>query len=74
MTKLDNRNSKLIKKKNKKYCRYDECYKQASYNFRTEDRVIYCNQHKLEGMINIKVKRCVYKDCFNQAYFNYCYF
>ena len=40
--------------KYKKYCIISDCEKNASYNYEDLKDPIYCNTHKLEGMINVK--------------------
>ena len=40
--------------KYKKYCIISDCEKNASFNYKNEKDAIYCNTHKLEGMINVK--------------------
>ena len=45
-------NQKIFKYK--KYCIISESEKNASFNYVYEKNPIYCNEHKLEGMINVK--------------------
>ena len=40
--------------KYKKYCIISDCEKNASFNYKNEKDPIYCNTHKLDGMINVK--------------------
>ena len=40
--------------KYKKYCIISDCEKNASFNYKDLKDPIYCNIHKLEGMINVK--------------------
>ena len=40
--------------KYKKYCIISDCEKNASFNYINEKNSIYCNTHKLDGMINVK--------------------
>ena len=40
--------------KYKKYCIISECEKNASFNYKDLKDPIYCNDHKLENMINVK--------------------
>ena len=40
--------------KYKKYCFISDCEKKASFNYKDLKDPIYCNTHKLEGMINVK--------------------
>ena len=38
----------------KKYCIISDCQKNASFNYKDLKDNIYCNTHKLDGMINVK--------------------
>ena len=40
--------------KYKKYCIVDDCKKLASFNDHNEKIFLYCNEHKLDNMINIR--------------------
>ena len=40
--------------KYKKYCIIHSCKKLASFNYENEKIYLYCNDHKLPNMINIK--------------------
>jgi hypothetical protein len=51
-----------------KRCIENECEKQATYDKRGMSSGIYCNDHKLPGMVNMNGRRCVY--CNKVAYFN----
>jgi hypothetical protein len=42
-----------------------------SFNYFTESKPIYCNEHKLDGMENIIKKYCEYEGCKVTASFNY---
>ena len=44
--------------KYKKYCVISNCEKNASFNYKDLKNPIYCNTHKLDGMINVKKIRC----------------
>jgi hypothetical protein len=52
-------------------CVYDNCLKQAYYNFIGLKEKLYCSKHKLDNMINTKSKLCQYKGCDKQPLFNY---
>ena len=41
--------------KYKKYCIINDCKKIASYNYCGKKEQLYCNDHKLDKMINIKM-------------------
>ena len=38
----------------KKYCIINDCKKLASFNYHNEKIFLYCNEHKLDNMINIR--------------------
>ena len=40
--------------KYKKYCIISDCEKNASFNYKDLKDAIYCNTHKLDGMINFR--------------------
>ena len=40
--------------KYKKYCIINDCKKLASFNYHNGKIFLYCNEHKLDNMINIK--------------------
>ena len=40
--------------KYKKYCIVGDCKKLASFNYHNEKIFLYCNEHKLDNMINIR--------------------
>ena len=40
--------------KYKRYCIINDCKKLTSYNYENEKIFLYCNDHKLDNMINIK--------------------
>ena len=40
--------------KYKKYCIIHSCKKLASFNYHNEKIFLYCNEHKLDNMINIE--------------------
>lgn len=47
----------MIDIKNKKY-EYNDCLKQAYYNFENQNKALYCSKHKQKGMINVLIKKC----------------
>ena len=40
--------------KYKKYCIIHSCKKLASFNYENEEEFLYCNEHRLHNMVNIK--------------------
>ncbi len=39
---------------------------EASFGYDGKRKRKYCSTHRLPGMINVKHKRCTYKDCMRQ--------
>ena len=48
------------------HCVHDGCTTSAAFNLPTETKGLYCADHKLENMINVKSKRCIYDGCTKQ--------
>jgi len=42
-----------------------------SYNLPTEKKPLYCSIHKLANMIDVKSKRCIYKNCMSFPAYNF---
>ena len=57
--------------KYKKYCIVNNCKKLSSYNYSGEKQNLYCNDHKLEKMVNVR-KGYSYCDKHNVAYLKFC--
>jgi EsV-1-7 cysteine-rich motif len=60
------KNYKMVKK-----CLEIGCDKRPSFNNENEKKALYCNDHKLDGMINVKDKTCEQKECKTRPNFNY---
>ena len=52
-------------------CNFEGCTKNASFNYEGETKGLYCSQHKLENMLDVKSKRCNLEGCNKQPIFNY---
>ena len=52
-------------------CKESTCTKVASFNLATEKTPIYCGDHKLGNMINVKHRKCKADSCTKVASFNY---
>lgn len=48
---------------NAEQCKIDDCTVRPCYNYNGEKIRLYCNRHKLDGMINITDKLCEVKGC-----------
>ena len=57
--------------KYKKYCIINNCKKTSSFNYSGEKELLYCNDHKLDKMVNIK-KGYSYCDKHNISYLKFC--
>jgi hypothetical protein len=57
----------------KKLCEFKDCKKQPCYNFEEDlnDGGRFCNNHKLEGMKNVRNIFCEFEDCKTQASYNF---
>jgi hypothetical protein len=56
-------------------CKENDCIKQPCYNFSDEKKPIYCLDHKIIGMIDLKNPRCIHIDvnnirCTIRPYYN----
>eukprot|EP01084_Bolivina_argentea_P235530 396304_1 len=47
-------------------CESEGCSMEASFGYDGKRKRKYCSTHRLPGMINVKHKRCTYKDCMRQ--------
>lgn len=52
-------------------CFHEGCKVSSAYNFKSENKPLYCFTHKLEGMFDIKYKKCVYENCNTYPTFNF---
>ena len=52
----------------KNYCKV--CGICACFNMEGEKNGLYCNEHKLAGMVDVKHKRCIYEGCKIRPNFN----
>ena len=57
--------------KYKKYCVINDCKKTSSFNYSGEKELLYCNDHKLDKMVNVK-KGYSYCDKHNISYLKFC--
>ena len=57
--------------KYKKYCIINDCKKLSSYNYYGKKELLYCNDHKLDKMVNIK-KGYILCDKHNISYLKFC--
>jgi hypothetical protein len=59
----------MINVMNKK-CDHDLCFKSPSYNYINEKKPKYCVDHKLENMVDVVNKNCIFQSCSNRAIYN----
>ena len=52
-------------------CINPDCNKRPNFNYINETKGIYCNQHKLNDMIDVNNKKCISPDCNKQPKYNY---
>ncbi len=46
------------------------CNKRANFGFAKTDEQLYCSKDKMDGMIDVKSKRCIEDNCTKQPHFN----
>lgn len=49
------------------WCQHEGCETRAIYNYKTQKKPIFCEEHKLIGMVNIVDKRCEVENCIKMA-------
>ena len=57
--------------KYKKYCIINNCKKLSSFNYSDKKEILYCNEHKLDKMVNIR-KGYKYCNKHNTPYLKFC--
>ena len=61
---MENIKNSTRKTKNKnKSCQEPECKIHPLFNFKEENKAIYCGKHKKEGMIDVKNSKCKEDEC-----------
>ena len=53
-----------------KECKFKDCKTIPNYNIKGESKGIYCSLHKLDGMVDVKNKKCIHTGCEKQPNFN----
>jgi hypothetical protein len=51
-------------------CKENGCKTSPVFNVEGETKALYCSQHKLEGMVNVKHKTCIHPECKVQPSYN----
>ena len=57
--------------KYKKYCIINNCKKLSSYNYSGKKEILYCNEHKIDKMVNIR-KGYLFCEKHNISYLKFC--
>ena len=52
-------------------CIFEDCSKRSCYNYETEDKPLYCSEHRKNGMVNLINKKCLHPDCKVIPNYNY---
>jgi hypothetical protein len=52
-------------------CIESDCKTYSVFNYEDQMKGIYCYKHKLEDMVNVKMKRCSNSKCSQLARFNF---
>ena len=60
----------MEKSKSKNLCVYIDCNIRCNFNFHGL-HAMYCASHKLETMINVNDKTCLFENCEKQPNYNY---
>ena len=47
-------------------CCNPDCNKRSSYNYKNENKPLYCKDHKLVDMVDVRSKKCNNPDCNKQ--------
>ena len=62
----------MIDLKQKRKCVEENCLKRPSLNFDSENKGIFCAQHKKQNMVDVRNKsKCVEENCLKQTNFNF---
>ena len=51
-------------------CIHEGCKKRQNYNEEGQTTALYCSQHKLEGMVDVKHKPCIHEGCKTRPTYN----
>ena len=51
-------------------CIHEGCKTQPIYNVEGQSKALYCSQHKLKGMVDVKHKTCIHEGCKTQPNYN----
>jgi hypothetical protein len=54
-----------------KTCLIENCNIKARFNFPDEKKLLYCKDHKKDGMINIDRRLCIFHGCHKRAHYNF---
>jgi hypothetical protein len=53
-------------------CKFNNCQKISKFNYNNETKPLYCSEHKMCDMVDIRSKKCIIEGCNkNQPCFNY---
>ena len=56
-------NSEIDSVKKKKICIHEGCKTRSNFNIPGKKNGLYCDKHKLNGMINVNSKKCIHEGC-----------
>lgn len=51
-------------------CFDPNCGKTPTFNYPTAKKGLYCACHKVDGMVNLRAKKCIYVDCNKSPSYN----
>ena len=52
-------------------CKFNNCQKTSKFNYNNETKPLYCSEHKMPNMVDIKSKKCKFENCKKRPSFNY---
>jgi len=52
-------------------CEHSGCKKRSYFNYEGEKQALYCKDHMLPGMVNVKSRKCEHPGCRKRPLFNY---
>ena len=53
-------------------CIYENCNKSPNFNFKGETKGLYCKEHSLHDMFDVKHNKCNKEDCNTRSSYGYC--
>ena len=61
----------MINVRETRMCKHNGCNTRPCFNYKGETKAIYCVEHKLKDMIDVKHRICQHNGCDTRPNFNY---